>query len=368
MSSQIADYLQTTGRNNAFVDGGKPFADYILNMQTLISDCHIHQPQYAPATIIEANKPFDWPLDKAKRGIVLIHGLTDSPFQMQDLALFFKQQGFWVRAIILPGHGTVPGDLLHVKLDAWQQTLAYAVADLAKQVEEVYLAGYSAGGALALEHALNNDTIRGLVLLAPALRLKRYIEIAVRTQMWLKTLWQRAHWLSIEAENDYAKYASLPVNGVFQLQLLSDSLQTLETSLGIPIFTVLSATDEIINPQPVISLHQASNHPANRLLIYAKEPTHKGKGIIHKTSYYPEQNILNFSHIGLATSPANHHYGEKGDYQPFLACQGDPKATQIYKGALRLKAPKDYKLQRLSYNPDFAGMLEILADWLQACR
>lgn len=191
MSRQIADHFTSSGYHDEINDNDPHFADYMSQVREIIREHHTHQPQFSQATIVEANSPFDWPTEKASRGVILIHGLTDSAFQMKDIGMFFKRQGFWVRGLTLPGHGTVPGDLTRVKLAAWQKALAYAVADLAKQVSNIYLCGYSTGGALALELALCLPQICGLILFAPALRLKRYIEMAVRAQMFAKI--GRAH-------------------------------------------------------------------------------------------------------------------------------------------------------------------------------
>ena len=70
------------------------------------------------AWIIEGNSPFAFKPesnDRPRRGILMVHGLSDSPFMMRDLGRFFQQQGFYVLAMQLPGHGTRPGDLLEVR-------------------------------------------------------------------------------------------------------------------------------------------------------------------------------------------------------------------------------------------------------------
>jgi esterase/lipase len=370
MSRQMSQHLLPSGFPSKFNFHELDFSQYLKKMQEMIRHYHTHQLQFSQETILAANSPFDWPTENATHGVILIHGLTDSPFQLRDLGLFFKQQGFWVRSIMLPGHGTLPGDLTQVKLAAWQQVLAYAVADLSKQVSAIYLCGYSTGGALALELALQLPSIQGLILFAPALRLKRYIEVAIRSQMFVKTFWQRAEWLTIQSEMDYAKYSSLPVNAAFQLQLLIDNLDKLlmQTKLQIPIFMVMSDADELIDYNKLVVLYQQLAHPLNQLLVYSSQSLADNKRILYRTSSYPTKNILNFSHVSLATAPNNIHYGENGDYQPYVSHQGNPQASAVFKGALKLVAPKNYQLQRLTYNPDYAAMLELLGDWLSKIK
>jgi FlaG/FlaF family flagellin (archaellin) len=41
-------------------------------------------------------------------GVLLLHGMTDSPYTMRHLATMFQEQGLYVLNLRLPGHGTVP--------------------------------------------------------------------------------------------------------------------------------------------------------------------------------------------------------------------------------------------------------------------
>ena len=107
--------------------------------------------------------------------MLLIHGLGDSPYEMRDLGERFAAACYLVRAILLPGHGTVPGDLLGVGYPAWTEATRLGVASFAGQAERLYLVGFGAGATLALDYALEDASpgegpaLGGLVLLAPAL-------------------------------------------------------------------------------------------------------------------------------------------------------------------------------------------------------
>src|SRR6185295_19892936 len=60
--------------------------------------------------IIDANAPFELhPQTKPRYGALLIHGLLESPFHMQDIGKHLCTQGLLVRSLLLPGHGIVPG-------------------------------------------------------------------------------------------------------------------------------------------------------------------------------------------------------------------------------------------------------------------
>ncbi len=75
---------------------------------------------------------------------------------MRHLAEFFLENGFRVMAVLLPGHGTQPGDLLEVTWQEWAKTVAYGAYKLAEEVDEVYLAGYSTGATLSVYQSLRD--------------------------------------------------------------------------------------------------------------------------------------------------------------------------------------------------------------------
>lgn len=54
------------------------------------------------------------PLGKPRGGVVLLHGLTDSPYSVRYLAQLWQQRGYVAVVPRLPGHGTAPGALTAV--------------------------------------------------------------------------------------------------------------------------------------------------------------------------------------------------------------------------------------------------------------
>ena len=68
------------------------------------------------------NSPFEKkPINqKASKGILLVHGLGDSPGYFQDLAQELVSQGFLVRTVLLAGHASKPADLINVEFEQWE--------------------------------------------------------------------------------------------------------------------------------------------------------------------------------------------------------------------------------------------------------
>ena len=57
------------------------------------------------------NRSFELAVDEPQGGILLLHGLTDSPYTLHDLGEKLHEQGYWVIGLRLPAHGTAPSAL-----------------------------------------------------------------------------------------------------------------------------------------------------------------------------------------------------------------------------------------------------------------
>ena len=123
------------------------------------------------AWILEGNSPFSLaPAEPARRAILMVHGLTDSPFAVRDLAQYFQARGFYVLAMQMPGHGTRPRDLLDF---SWQDALRahqHLLELLQARFEKVYAMGFSAGATLSIYQSMLNPVIQGLFLFSPAIK------------------------------------------------------------------------------------------------------------------------------------------------------------------------------------------------------
>jgi esterase/lipase len=59
-----------------------------------------------------------------------------------------------VDILLLPGHGTIPGDLLSVHYQDWIRASEFGISQLSKNAREIYLGGHSLGGAIAIYETL----------------------------------------------------------------------------------------------------------------------------------------------------------------------------------------------------------------------
>lgn len=372
--------FQPSGLNNQFNgNNSMPFTDYLQQTRTMLARGRIDLTPDNNEKILQANSPFDWrsgnETTAKKRGVLLIHGLYDSPFTMRDIGSYLLQQGYQVRSILLPGHGTVPGDLLNINYLEWLKAVDYGVDTLASEVDELFLAGYSMGALLAIHKALQDTRMRGLVLISPALQIQHQRLLAGHI-VWCKytsKIFTPCEWYRQRLfQQDYTKYESFTYNSAIQIYaLLTQVNTTLKTTLlNIPIFMAVSAQDDIVSPNAALQFFNRQQLANNRAVVYSRIPLSLNDPRISvKTSCFSEKKILDFSHIALPFSPENSHYGVQGDYQDFLryADNRAPASERVFLGATLKRNMKGQVLQRLTYNPDFPEMASAIGKFLASC-
>lgn len=88
-----------------------------------------------------------------RKAVLLIHGYTGTPSEMLPLGRYLNELGYTVLCRRLPGHGTSVGDLERTTADDWYAAAKDACEGLLGRYEDVYVAGLSMGGLLAIKLA-----------------------------------------------------------------------------------------------------------------------------------------------------------------------------------------------------------------------
>lgn len=363
--------LHSTGLNSSFHGGDGSFQDYLQHMDSMIRLARIDLTPENCNKVVRANCPYEWrPPTKTQKGALLIHGLYDSSYSMMDIGRHLLQRDFLVRSILLPGHGTVPGDLLHVDHREWIKALYFGVSSLAKEVSDIYLVGFSMGAALAAYYALEPQyPIKGMILLAPGLKPRhRFVRVGILLHKMGRFFHESNGWYKLEKQNSYARYECFPYQAAEQGSYLLQKVREKSRwhTLRVPFFMLLSKDDESIDEKAAWTFFKRQKNPQDRLLYYtADHDQFNDSRIIVRSSYFPEQRVLNFSHTGLPMAPHNVHYGINGEFKDFQHYHGKvPPHAEIYQGAITKANLKKYTLQRLSYNPDFDGMIKEIDKFL----
>jgi alpha-beta hydrolase superfamily lysophospholipase len=202
--------------------------------------------------------------------VVLLHGLTDSPYSLRHIAMLYRSRGWHVVALRLPGHGTVPAGLTRASAEQWQAATRLAVREARRAAPglPLHLVGYSNGGALAVSHALDatDNPALGkpdrLVLVSPMIGLTpfaRFTGIAGLPAIF--PAFVQAAWLDIVPEYNPFKYNSFPVRAGAEAHrlttILSDKMEAARTENRLaalpPILTFQSAVDSTVSARAVVT-------------------------------------------------------------------------------------------------------------------
>jgi alpha-beta hydrolase superfamily lysophospholipase len=238
-------------------------------------------PVYPAHFVQDFNRSFVLePQGKPVGAVVLLHGLTDSPYSQRHIAAFYRDHGFVAVVPRMPAHGTVPAALTDVVWEDWLAATRLAVREARRRTDPsapLHLVGFSNGGALALMYALDSlgdeklARPDRLVLISPMVGITRFARFAGLAGLpAILPAFAKAAWLGIVPEFNPFKYNSFPVNGARQSYRLTEALQgriaryAREEKLGQlpPILTFQSLIDFTVSTRAIVSALYA-HLPAN---------------------------------------------------------------------------------------------------------
>ncbi|ACK67385.1 phospholipase/Carboxylesterase [Rippkaea orientalis PCC 8801] len=256
---------------------------------------------------------------KVENAIVLLHGLSDSPFYMNAIGHKFYEMGFNVLLPLFPAHGLQDSQLAEKSfnsshlLDRWKEAVNYAVSQAKTMGNKVSIGGLSMGGTLSLYHALTypHDINGGLFLFSAAIDLGEKREDLLNANNEFADIFKffvdkvrsrdRA---SLIGENPYT-YSWIPLGTIQNLSTLIEEIekkypskQVRYNDLKQPLFVAHSEFDEAIAINELELL--VNNHPETFL----------------KTEFYRIKKDFFVTHARLILAEnvyANETSGTKGE-------------------------------------------------------
>ncbi|MCO4787176.1 MAG: alpha/beta fold hydrolase [Marinomonas atlantica] len=349
---------------------GEPFVEYRERLSHFITDRKAWVNANKGAMEVEAVLPYERFPDEScsgpKIGVLMFHGLSDSPFALRDSAQALSDNCIYTRVMILPGHGTKAEDLLDVTRDDWRVAVTNATEQFSQQVDIVYLAGFSTGGALVTEYAWNNPSVvEGVVLFSPLFKINSSID-------WLAPLLSPfIDWLDHHESDDYAKYASIPVPAMAEAYELAEEVRqtVVNAPARVPVFLALSEEDATVDSSVTLEVFNTAfkEHPDSEMVLYSaiKQAAFDEQVEIINTDL-PEQRIFGLAHMAVHGAPHNPYYGEQGEYRICSWYLGEANRYQECREAQqnwfgersdKLTSLSDVAA-RLSWNPYFDDLMK----------
>jgi esterase/lipase len=198
------------------------------------------------------HRQFDGSMATDHPVVVLLHGLSDSPFYLQSVAQAVHQAGMNVVVGLLPGHGlkTNSESILHDNnlRQIWRDYTDNLIAASNSLGNGIVVGGFSTGGALAVDHILRYPgQTKGLLLFSGALALADNAETLSKIPF--------AKWLSKWIDGDYPeagtnpyKYPNISSHAALILMDIIRNIRTGlhdSTGLKLPIFVAHSQSDNV---------------------------------------------------------------------------------------------------------------------------
>jgi alpha-beta hydrolase superfamily lysophospholipase len=232
------------------------------------------------------NRSFEFNADRPAGGVLLLHGMSDSPYSLRALGEALNQRGFQVLGLRLPGHGTAPSGLTSVSWQDMAAAVRLGMEYLSARVgvKPIHVIGYSTGAPLALNFALDAEQgsaapmPASLVLISPAIG----ISPAAALAKWKRRLsimpgLGGLAWLQVQPEFDPFKYNSFATNAGEQVHRLTRSVarriaargESASTGVLPPILILKSAVDATVSTNAVVERllrHLAPNR--NELVLF----------------------------------------------------------------------------------------------------
>jgi alpha-beta hydrolase superfamily lysophospholipase len=232
------------------------------------------------------NRSFELEAADPSAGVLLLHGMSDSPYSLRSIGLRLNAGGAQVVGLRLPGHGTIPSGLVRLKWEDMAAAVRLAMRHLKDRVGDapIFMVGYSTGGALAVEYALGilDDPalppVKKIVLISPAMGVTRLAALSAwqaRLGRWLGL--PKLAWNSIQPEYNPFKYSSFAINAGDQVHRLADQIRThLDSARASgrldrfpPVLTFQSVVDATVSTPAVFTgLYNRLVNSGNELVVF----------------------------------------------------------------------------------------------------
>lgn len=144
--------------------------------------------------ILAGAEPRDLGPEASEGAVLLVHGFLGTPNNFADLPERIADADWFVRVMLLPGHGTSPRDLDRTSAIELIQAVEDEVADLKERYGRVVLLGHSMGGAICTIVAAEQQ-VDGLILAAPYFAVTYHWYYGLEPETWTDILGFANLWL-----------------------------------------------------------------------------------------------------------------------------------------------------------------------------
>ena len=227
--------------------------------------------------------------NSSKGAVLLFHGLTGSPFELQKYAKFLFKNGYDVYAQCLPGHGDDFNAIYTVTYNDWLNHAYNQFEKLKSKYENVFVAGLCLGAVLALSVAIKYpNKVSGIISLSTTLFLDGWrlpwfmflMPIALSTMIRFYYSYPECEPHGIKNEKTRSVVKKLlqkgdvgmndfPMTAIYELLKLSKIVRKNLKSIRAPIILIHSKEDDLTSVKSAkVVYKKISSSDKNLIILY----------------------------------------------------------------------------------------------------
>ena len=205
-------------------------------------------------------------------GIYIIHGFTNSTYEVKDLALYLSKQGFYTKIENLPGHGTSPEDCNRYKYTDWIEFVEQGVAEMASKCENLFVIGISMGSILAM-HLSSLFPLKAAVFASIAIIFQDEFGVRILTPIFHRLIPFREKGYSypkhIRVNIKFLGYEVWPMTAVNEMRKLTNVVKPTLHSIKCPSLLIHSDKDKLSLKENINYVYEnISSEQKDKLVVH----------------------------------------------------------------------------------------------------
>jgi carboxylesterase len=197
---------------------------------------------------IPTAEPFFFP--GGKTGCVLVHGFTGTPKEMRLMGDYLNRNEVTVIGIRLAGHATQISDMIRTRWKDWLTSVEDGINLLSDFCDNIFVAGLSMGGILALM-AASRYAIDGVIAMSAPYTISNDWRVKLAKQISLFMPFvkkEQSDTIDQKTSKDHVDYSAYPTRSIAELDNLVKTLHCNLPQIHIPVLLINSKNDKTVPP------------------------------------------------------------------------------------------------------------------------
>ena len=202
-------------------------------------------------------------------GVYLIHGFSNTTYEVKQLAEFLANNGFHAVANNLPGHGTNIDECNKVKYKDWIDKVTQDVAQLASVSEKIYVVGCSMGAVLTL-YLASIFPLNGCVVGGTVLKFRNQLAVNYLVPIIHRIVKTSKKPIKYSPNTKFYGYTAYPLSALNEFRKLSKVVMAKMSEITIPTLIIHSNADYMSSKENMNIVKNAIKSVNKKILVVEK--------------------------------------------------------------------------------------------------